>query len=212
MRILEHLGQKMYKNYLKRAMDIVSASFALILFLPLMIVIMFSLWLINNREVFFRQERPGKGGVLFNVMKFKTMNNKVDSFGQLCPDDVRLTSVGKLMRSFSLDELPQLINVIRGDMSLVGPRPLLREYLPLYSTTENRRHAVRPGITGWAQVNGRNAIGWEEKFKLDVWYVDHVSFALDVRIIFLTLIKVLRRSDVSSSSSVTMEKFKGNTT
>lgn len=164
----------------------------------------------NNGKPFFFQLRPGKNAKLFNIIKFKTMNDKKDSNGELLPDHKRLTKVGAFVRKTSLDEIPQLINVIKGDMSLIGPRPLLPEYLPLYSKEQMRRHEVKPGITGWAQVNGRNAISWQEKFKLDVWYVNHVNFSLDLKIILLTIKKVLVKEGISSATSVTMEKFLGN--
>ena len=159
---------------------------------------------------FFTQERPGKGGKIFKVMKFKTMTDECDAEGNLLPDADRLTSVGKFIRSTSIDELPQLINVLKGDMSLIGPRPLLVQYLPLYSKEQARRHGVRPGITGWAQCNGRNAISWTKKFELDVWYVDHCSFLLDMRILLMTIRKVFIREGISSETSATMEPFTGN--
>ena len=160
--------------------------------------------------VFFTQERPGKNGKIFKVIKFKTMTDECDANGDLLPDEQRLTKVGKFIRSTSVDELPQLINVLRGDMALIGPRPLLPQYLPLYNKEQARRHEVRPGITGWAQVNGRNAISWTKKFELDVWYVDHCSFILDLRIIVLTIKKVFVREGISSETSATMEYFTGN--
>jgi lipopolysaccharide/colanic/teichoic acid biosynthesis glycosyltransferase len=166
----------------------------------------------DNKEsgVFFFQERVGKSNVIFKILKFKTMNDLKDSEGNLLSDAERLTSVGRFIRKTSLDEIPQLLNVIRGDMSLIGPRPLLVEYLPLYDEIQIRRHAVRPGITGWAQVNGRNAISWQQKFEYDVWYVDHCSFLLDIKILFLTVLKVFKSEGISSETSVTMEKFEGN--
>lgn len=163
----------------------------------------------NNGKPFFFQLRPGKDGKIFKIVKFKTMIDKKDSQGNLLPDAARLNNIGNFVRKTSLDELPQLLNVLKGEMSLIGPRPLLPEYLPLYSKTQNRRHEVKPGISGWAQVNGRNAISWEDKFKYDVWYVDNLSFMLDLKIIVLTIKKVLVRKDISSKTSVTMEKFKG---
>lgn len=156
------------------------------------------------------QQRPGKNGRIFRLVKFKTMNDRKDAVGNLLPDAERLTAVGSFIRKTSLDEIPQLINVIKGEMSLIGPRPLLVEYLPLYNDSQKRRHEVRPGITGWAQVNGRNAIGWKEKFELDVWYVDHVDFRLDCKIVFFTIMKVLKREGVSQEGHVTMTKFEGN--
>jgi lipopolysaccharide/colanic/teichoic acid biosynthesis glycosyltransferase len=171
---------------------------------------MLILTIVNKGSPFFIQERPGLGEKLFKIIKFKTMNDERDEKGNLLPDEKRLTPIGKFIRSTSLDEIPQLINVIKGEMSLVGPRPLLVEYIPLYRAKQRRRHEVKPGITGWAQVNGRNAITWEQKFEADIYYVDHVSFWLDLRILFLTLLKVLKREGISSAQSVTMEKFKGN--
>lgn len=160
--------------------------------------------------VFFKQIRPGLNSKPFNLLKFRTMKNAYDQQGRLLPDKQRITGLGKFLRKTSLDELPQLINVLKGDMSFVGPRPLLMEYLPLYNAEQARRHEVKPGITGWAQVNGRNTISWEQKFKLDVWYVDHQSFWLDMKILWLTFLKVIKRSDVNQSEQVTMEKFTGN--
>lgn len=177
------------------------------------ILFLVALWLHFANQgagVFFTQERPGKHGKIFRIIKFKTMTDEWDAEGNLLPDVQRLTKVGRFIRSTSIDELPQLINVLKGDMALIGPRPLLPQYLPLYSKEQARRHEVRPGITGWAQVNGRNAISWMKKFELDVWYVDHCSFLLDLKIIFLTMRKVLLRKDISSNTSVTMEAFTGN--
>ncbi|RAR47226.1 sugar transferase [Flavobacterium lacus] len=198
----------MYKNELKRIVDIAIALLVLIILVPVVLVV-YVLLKSNQKEVFFTQDRPGKNGKIFKVIKFKTMNDMVGIDGRPLADHVRLTSIGKFIRSTSLDELPQLINVLRGEMSLIGPRPLLVRYLPLYSAKQNRRHEVRPGITGWAQVNGRNALSWEQKFDYDVWYVDHVTFWLDLKIIALTLKKVIVREGISSTSSVTMEPFKG---
>ena len=177
------------------------------------ILLIMTLWLhFANRGAgaFFTQERPGQYGKIFKVIKFKTMTDERDENGDLLPDEKRLTKIGKFIRSTSVDELPQLFNVLKGDMSLIGPRPLLPQYLPLYSKEQARRHEVRPGITGWAQVNGRNAISWTKKFELDVWYVDHCSFLLDLKIIFLTVKKVFVREGISSDTSVTMEPFTGN--
>lgn len=164
----------------------------------------------NEGKPFFFQSRPGKNGRLFNIVKFKTMNDRRSNKGELLSDEERLTAIGRFVRKTSLDEIPQLINVIKGEMSLVGPRPLLVEYLSLYSKEQNRRHEVRPGITGWAQVNGRNAISWKQKFEMDVWYVDNLNFCLDLKIILLTIKKVIIKEGVSSNTSVTMEKFNGN--
>lgn len=202
---------KLYRRFFKRAVDVVAAGGALaVLAVPLGVV---TLWLhFANRGAgaFFRQERPGRDGRIFKVLKFKTMTDERDAEGRLLPDAERLTKVGRFVRSTSIDELPQLWNVLRGDMSLIGPRPLLVEYLPLYSPEQARRHLVRPGITGWAQCHGRNAISWQKKFELDVWYVDHVSFATDCKVIFTTIKKVLMRADISSATSATMEPFNGN--
>ena len=164
----------------------------------------------NNGKIWFVQERPGKNGRSFRVIKFKTMTDECDADGNLLPDDKRLTALGKFIRKTSLDEIPQLFNVLLGHMSFVGPRPLLKEYLPLYNEAQRRRHEVKPGITGWAQVNGRNTLSWEQKFSYDIWYVDHISFVLDVKILFLTILKVLKAEGISSESSLTMEKFRGN--
>lgn len=177
------------------------------------ILFLITLWLHfanKGAGAFFTQERPGRNGKIFKVIKFKTMTDERDVNGDLLPDEQRLTKVGKLIRSTSVDKLPQLINVLKGDMALIGPRPLLPQYLPLYNKEQARRHEVRPGITGWAQVNGRNAISWAKKFELDVWYVDHCSFILDLRIIVLTIKKVFVREGISSETSATMEPFTGN--
>ena len=201
----------MYKKIVKRIIDLVLAFCALIVLSPILLFFYISLSIVSkNRRVWFLQERPGKNGKIFKVIKFKTMTDECDLSGNLLPDEQRLTKIGKFIRSTSIDELPQLINVIKGDMALIGPRPLLPQYLPLYSKEQARRHEVRPGITGWAQVNGRNAISWTKKFELDVWYVDHCSFLLDVRIVFLTLKKVFVREGISSKTSATMEYFTGN--
>ncbi|HIT83112.1 MAG TPA: sugar transferase [Candidatus Avibacteroides faecavium] len=201
----------MYKHCFKRFLDFLIALCALLVIWPILLVIAIWLHFANKGAgAFFFQERPGKGGKIFKVIKFKTMTDERDTDGHLLPDERRLTKVGKFVRSTSLDELPQLINVLKGDMALIGPRPLLVQYLPLYNKEQARRHEVRPGITGWAQCHGRNAISWAEKFKLDVWYVDHCSFVLDLKIIFITLKKVIVREGISSETSVTMEPFKGN--
>lgn len=201
----------LYKNFLKRICDIiVSGNLLLVLFMPLSIV---TLWLhiVNNGAgAFFCQERPGKNGKIFKVVKFKTMNDKRDAQGNLLPDEKRLTKIGRFIRSTSIDELPQLWNVLKGDMSLIGPRPLLVQYLPLYSPEQARRHEVRPGITGWAQCHGRNAISWKKKFELDIWYVDHISFLTDCKVVLTTIKKVLFREDINSATSATMELFNGN--
>ena len=201
----------MYKNFFKRIFDLIIALICLIISSPLIIVTFTVLYYINNSfKVFFIQNRPGKNSKVFRVYKFKTMSDKKDYNGNLLPDKDRITPIGKFIRATSIDEIPQLFNVLKGDMSLIGPRPLLVEYLPLYSKEQSRRHEVRPGITGWAQVNGRNAISWQQKFEYDVWYVDNISFLLDMKILFLTLKKVIKRSDINSATSATMEKFKGN--
>ena len=201
-----------YGNVLKRVMDFfIALSVLSVLLVPFLVLMALLAWA-NRGTPFFRQTRPGRHGRLFRIIKFKTMTDERDSCGELLPDDRRLTRVGRVVRSLSLDELPQLFNVLAGQMSFIGPRPLLPEYLPLYSAEQARRHDVRPGITGWAQVNGRNSISWERKFELDVWYVDHLSFPLDVRIILLTLAKVVQRQGISAEGSATMEKFTGSGT
>jgi len=200
----------MYKKFFKRPIDFTLSLFGFILISPVFILVTILLFFANGGKPFFFQLRPGKNERIFKIIKFKTMNDKKDAVGNLLPDAERLTTVGSFVRKTSLDEIPQLLNVIKGDMSLIGPRPLLVEYLPLYSEEQKRRHEVRPGITGWAQVNGRNTISWQEKFKLDVWYVDNISFALDSRIICLTLLKVLKRDGINAENSATMEKFAGN--
>ena len=200
----------MYKNFIKRLLDFFIVLSVLLIIWPILLVI--TLWLhFANRGAgaFFTQERPGKDGKIFKVIKFKTMTDERDADGNLLPDEVRLTKVGKFVRSTSIDELPQLINVLKGDMSIIGPRPLLPQYLPLYSPEQARRHEVRPGITGWAQCHGRNAITWTEKFKLDVWYVDNISFWTDVKVVFITAKKVLFREDINSATAATMEYFDG---
>ena len=200
----------MYKYFFKRVIDFIIALCALLVIWPILLVITVWLHFANKGAgAFFLQERPGKDGRLFQVIKFKTMTDERDTNGNLLPDEARLTKVGKFVRSTSIDELPQLVNVLKGDMSLIGPRPLLPQYLPLYSKEQARRHEVRPGITGWAQCHGRNAISWTKKFELDVWYVDHCSFLLDLKIIFLTIKKVLVREGISQQGQATMEMFNG---
>ena len=194
----------------KSIFDKTLALFLIILFSPIYIVVSLFIWLKMGNPILFRQKRPGYKEEIFGIYKFRTMTNEKDEFGNLLPDDKRLVGIGKFIRSTSLDELPQLFNVLKGEMSFVGPRPLLVEYLPLYNEKQKRRHDVKPGITGWAQVNGRNAISWEQKFDYDVWYVDNQSFWLDIKILWLTFLKVVKRSDISSSTSSTMEKFTGS--
>lgn len=200
----------MYKNFFKRFFDFWIAFIALICISPILIVVTIWLYFANKGAgAFFFQERPGKNGKIFKVIKFKTMTDEKDVEGNLLPDADRLTKVGSFVRSTSIDELPQLINVLKGDMALIGPRPLLVQYLPLYSKEQMRRHDVRPGISGWAQCHGRNQISWTEKFKLDVWYVDHLSFVTDLKVIFITIKKVLFREDINSDNDATMEDFDG---
>ncbi len=200
----------MYKHFFKRFFDFWIALIALIILSPLLLVVAIWLHFANKGAgAFFFQERPGKNAKIFKVIKFKSMTDERDAEGKLLPDAQRLTKVGKFVRSTSIDELPQLINVLKGDMALIGPRPLRVYYLPLYSPEQARRHEVRPGITGWAQCNGRNAISWTEKFKLDVWYVDNISLGLDLKIIFMTIKKVLCRDDINSNEAATMYPFDG---
>lgn len=199
----------MYRVFVKRVFDFILALTGLLIISPVFIVFFIALAIANEGKPFFLQRRPGKNGKIFTIIKFKTMNDKTDSEGNLLSDAERLTAVGSFVRKTSIDEIPQLINVLIGDMALIGPRPLLVQYLPLYDDYQARRHEVRPGITGWAQINGRNAISWEEKFNLDVWYVDHVSLVLDLKIIFLTIKKVFIREGISADGHVTIEPFKG---
>jgi undecaprenyl phosphate N,N'-diacetylbacillosamine 1-phosphate transferase len=201
---------KLYRNFFKRIIDLGVALAVFITLLPIFLLGTILLWIANKGKPFFFQQRPGKNGKVFTIIKFKTMNDRRDSAGELLPDEVRLSRVGKLVRQTSLDEVPQLLNVIKGDMSLIGPRPLLVEYLPLYTQLQNRRHEVRPGITGWAQINGRNAISWEQKFDHDVWYVDHISLRLDIRVMWMTIMKVIKSDGVNQNGHATMEKFKGS--
>lgn len=209
--IYSQLIMKPYRDFFKRIIDILASGGTLIILsIPLLAI---TIWLHSANKgagAFFFQERPGKGGKIFKVVKFKTMTDARDDNGDLLPDEVRLTKVGKFVRSTSIDELPQLWNVLKGDMSLIGPRPLLVQYIPLYSKEQARRHEVRPGITGWAQCHGRNAISWTKKFELDVWYVDHISFITDCKVVLTTFKKVLRREDINSATSATMEFFNGN--
>lgn len=201
----------MYKNYIKRIIDFTLSLLGLLILSPLFLVLWILLTIANGKAgAFFTQKRPGKNEKIFKVIKFKTMTDVRDSEGDLLPDAARLTKIGKFVRSTSLDEIPQLLNVLKGDMSLIGPRPLLIQYLPLYSDTQRRRHDVRPGITGWAQVNGRNAISWVAKFEYDVWYVEHCSFGLDIKILLKTVQKVFKSEGISQDGQATMEFFKGN--
>jgi undecaprenyl phosphate N,N'-diacetylbacillosamine 1-phosphate transferase len=198
-----------YRKLLKPFLDFIIALTGFIILLPVFLIITVLLIIANNGNSFFFQSRPGLQGKIFKVIKFKTMNDRKDEKGVLLPDEKRLTGIGAFIRKSSLDEIPQLLNVITGDMSLVGPRPLLVDYLPLYNAEQKRRHEVKPGITGWAQVNGRNAISWEQKFKYDVWYADHLSFLLDAKIIFLTIKKVFKLEGINSATAATMDKFTG---
>ena len=201
----------LYKKYIKRGLGFVLSLLAIICLSPLLLVVTVWLHFANKGAgAFFFQERPGKNGKIFKIIKYKTMTDERDSDGKLLPDEKRLTRVGKFVRSTSIDELPQLFNVLKGDMALIGPRPLLVQYLPLYSPEQARRHEVRPGITGWAQCHGRNTLSWSEKFKLDVWYVDHCTFTNDVKVIFTTIKKVIARDGISQDGQATMEAFNGN--
>ena len=201
----------MYRHFFKRFLDFWISLIALIIISPILLVVTIWLHFANKGAgAFFFQERPGKDAKPFKVIKYKTMTDERGADGELLPDAERLTKVGKFVRSTSIDELPQLINVLKGDMALIGPRPLLVKYLPLYSEEQMRRHEVRPGISGWAQCHGRNAISWTEKFRLDVWYVDHCSLWTDIKVIWITVMKVLKRADISEAGQATMEEFKGN--
>lgn len=200
----------MYKHFFKRVIDFMIALISLLVFCPLLVLVAIWLHFANKGAgAFFYQERPGLHGKIFRVIKFKTMTDERDAAGKLLPDAHRLTKIGKFVRSTSIDELPQLINVLKGDMSLIGPRPLLPKYLPLYSEDQMRRHEVRPGISGWAQCHGRNSISWKQKFEYDVWYVDHCTLWTDIKVIYLTIIKVIKRADINSNNAVTMEPFNG---
>lgn len=203
---------KIYKNFIKRLLDLVAATFGFLLASPIFIVVWIVLLIKNNGSAFFFQERPGKNERIFKIIKFKTMNDKTDENGQLLPPSERLTKVGIFVRKYSLDEIPQLLNVIKGDMSLIGPRPLLVRYLPRYNDFQKQRHNIRPGITGWAQVNGRNAISWEQKFEYDVWYVKHLSFMLDIKILFLTIYKVFKKDGIYSVENDIVPDFMGTKT
>ncbi|MGO3691071.1 MAG: sugar transferase [Psychroflexus halocasei] len=200
----------MYKNLFKPLFDFLAALIGLILLSPVFMIVMIGLIIANHGKPFFFQKRPGKNERIFSIVKFKTMNDKKDADGNLLADADRLTAIGAFVRKTSLDEIPQLLNVLKGDMSLIGPRPLLPQYLALYNAHQKRRHEVKPGITGWAQVNGRNAISWQQKFDYDVWYVDHQSFSLDLKILFLTLKKVFISEGINQEGQATAEAFKGN--
>lgn len=199
----------MYKTILKPIFDILFAIIVLILFFPVLVIVFVFLTISNNGSAFFFQDRPGKNGKVFKIIKFKTMNDQKDIDGNLLPDAVRLTKTGSFVRKISLDELPQLLNILKGDMSLIGPRPLRVSYLEMYSTDQLRRHDVKPGITGWAQINGRNAITWSKKFQLDLYYVDNLSFRLDVKIFFRTILKVFKSQDINTAGHATTERFNG---
>jgi lipopolysaccharide/colanic/teichoic acid biosynthesis glycosyltransferase len=200
----------MYKNYFKRVFDFIAATISLLLFFPIIIICYILLFIVNKGDALFFQVRTGYKNIPFTIYKFKTMHDGKDVHGNLLPDEVRLTQIGKVIRALSFDELPQLINVLNGNMSLVGPRPLLTQYLTRYTSEQTRRHNVKPGITGWAQVNGRNALSWEDKFKLDLEYVEKVSFALDFKILWMTIFYVIQRNGISADGHSTMEEFKGN--
>jgi len=201
----------LYKKLVKPLFDLLIAMVGCFLALvPCLVIVCVLRWAHGKGGVFFTQQRPGKNELIFRLFKFKTMNNQRDLSGNLLPDEERITLIGRIIRKTSLDEVPQLWNVLKGDMSLVGPRPLLVEYLPLYNEHQKRRHEVKPGITGWAQVNGRNAISWKEKFELDVWYVDHCSFGLDMKILWLTILKVFKREGINQAGQATVEKFNGH--
>lgn len=200
----------MYKTIFKRLIDLLISITGMIFLCPIFLIVLIYLWFYNQGSPFFFQKRPGENCKIFSIIKFKTMNDKKDVHGNLLSDEQRLSKTGKIIRKLSLDEIPQLINVIKGDMSLIGPRPLLVEYLPLYSKEQNKRHLVKPGITGWAQVNGRNAISWEKKFELDVWYVENISFNLDIKIFIKTIFKVIKSEDINTENQATTTKFKGS--
>lgn len=200
----------MYKNFFKRAIDFLAAFIALLLISPIFLLLLIFLAIANDGKPFFVQKRPGRNGKIFSIIKFKTMNDRKDAAGNLLSDAERLTKIGSFVRKTSLDEIPQLLNVVKGDMSLIGPRPLLVQYLPLYNDFQKNRHNVRPGITGWAQINGRNAISWEKKFEYDVWYVNNISLLLDIKIVLLTIKKVFISEGINADNVATTEPFRGN--
>ena len=204
------MKNEFYRNTGKRCFDFLASFFFLFLFFPLIILVALLLRVTGHKKVFFIQPRIGKDGIEFRIIKFRTMSDKKDLHGNLLPDSERLTTIGRIVRKTSIDELPQLFNVLKGDMSLIGPRPLLAEYLPLYSVEQRIRHLVRPGITGWAQVNGRNVISWQKKFELDQWYVKNLSFILDLRILWLTVINILKAKGINQEGQATIQAFKGN--
>jgi len=201
---------QVYRQLIKPILDFIFSLFGIVIISPIFIIILLFLSIVNKGKPFFLQKRPGKNERLFKIIKFRTMNDNKDSNGNLLPDAERLTKIGNFVRKTSLDEIPQLLNVLKGDMSLIGPRPLLPEYLPIYNETQRKRHEVRPGITGWAQVNGRNSISWQQKFDYDVWYVNHFTFLLDLKIVYLTIKKVFKREGITTKNSVSVEAFKGN--
>lgn len=200
----------MYKNIIKPLFDFLLSLTLILVLSPIFVLLIVLLYFFNQKNVFFFQERPGKNDKVFQIVKFKTMTDQKDESGNLLPDEFRLTKMGKFVRKTSLDELPQLFNVLKGDMSFIGPRPLLVSYLSLYNTEQKRRHLIKPGITGWAQVNGRNTISWEKKFEYDVWYVDHLTFLLDMKILLLTVKKVIKSEGINTDGQATTESFKGN--
>ena len=200
----------MYKKFIKRILDLILSLIAIIILIPIMLILYILVRIKLGKPAIFKQERPGKNEKIFTLYKFRTMTDDKDEKGNLLPDEQRLTKFGKILRSTSLDELPELFNILKGDMSIVGPRPLLVEYLPLYNEEQKRRHEVRPGLTGLAQVSGRNNLDWDERFKEDIYYIKHISFRKDIKIIFKTMVKVIKREDISANGSATVQKFKGS--